>query len=108
MDLLDAEALANHPERAQLKKLVASWNARASVDSVGYRLVRAFHEQARSSVWEMMLGALGITPAGELPVPTQFEAALWHLVSERPMHMLASSYGDWREFLLAQADAAIA
>jgi len=108
IDLLDAEALANHPERAQLKELVTNWNARASVDSVGYRLVRAFHAQALSSVWEMMLRALGIAPAEDLPVPAQFEAALWHLVSERPMHMLASNYGDWREFLLAQADAAIA
>jgi penicillin amidase len=29
-------------------------------------------------------------------------------VNERPMHMLASSYGDWRQFLLAQADATLA
>jgi penicillin amidase len=71
-------------------------------------LVRAFHEQALQSVWEMMLGALGIAPGEEVTAPAQFEAALWRLVKERPMHMLASNYGGWREFLLAQADAAIA
>jgi len=108
LELLDADALANHPERAQFKQLVSDWNARASVDSVGYRLVRAFHEQALKSVWEMVLGALGIAPGEEVGAPSQFEAALWRLVNERPMHMLASNYTDWHEFLLAQADAAIA
>jgi penicillin amidase len=108
IELLDADAVANRPERAQFKTLVAGWNARASVDSVGYRLVRAFHEQTLSSVWEMVLGALGIAPGEEVGVPSQFEAALWRVVNERPMHMLASNYGDWREFLLAQADATIA
>jgi penicillin amidase len=108
IELLDAAAVANHPERARLKELVTGWNARAGVDSVGYRLVRDFHEQALQSVWEMVLGALGIVSGEDVPVPTQFEAPLWHLVSERPMHMLASNYADWREFLLARADAVIA
>jgi penicillin G amidase len=108
LELLDADAIANHPERAQLKKLVSDWNARASVDSVGYRLVRGFHEQALKSVWEMVLGALGIAPGEAVAAPSQFEAALWRLVNERPMHMLASNYGDWHEFLLAQADETIA
>jgi len=108
LELLDADALANHPERAQFKQLVSDWNARAGIDSVGYRLVRAFHEQALKSVWEMVLGALGIAPGDEVGAPSQFEAALWRLVNERPMHMLASNYTDWHEFLLAQADAAIA
>jgi penicillin amidase len=108
MGLLDADAVANRPEREQFKKLVSDWNARASVDSVGYRFVRAFHEQALKSVWEMMLGALGIAPGEEVTAPSQFEAALWRLVNERPLHMLASNYGDWREFLLAQVDLATA
>jgi penicillin amidase len=108
IELLDADAITNHPERAQFRTLVSDWNARASVDSVGYRLVRDFHEQTLKSVWEMVLGAVGIAPAQEVTAPSQFEAALWRLVSERPMHMLASNYGDWREFLLAQADTTIA
>jgi penicillin amidase len=108
IELLDADAIADRPERAQFKSLVSDWNARASVDAVGYRLVRAFHEQVLKSVWQMMLGALGIEPGEEVAAPSQFEAALWRLVNERPMHMLASNYGDWRQFLLAQADATIA
>jgi penicillin amidase len=32
---------------------------------------------------------------------------MWSLVNERPMHMLAASYSDWRQFLLAQVDGTI-
>ena len=105
--LLDADAVANHPARAEFRKLVADWNARASVDSVGYRLVRSYHERTTRAVWEMMLGALGLAPDEDDTASSQFEAALWRLVNERPMHMLASSYGDWRQFLLSQLDATI-
>jgi penicillin amidase len=105
--LLDADAVANHPERAEFKKQVADWNARASVDSVGYRLVRAFHEHTEKSVWAMMLSSLALTPGEHTSIPAKFDAALWLLVNERPMHMLAASYSDWRQFLLAQVDAAI-
>jgi penicillin amidase len=107
-ELLDADAVANHPARAEFRKLVADWNARASVDSVGYRLVRAYHEQTTQAVWEMMLGSLGLAPGEDSTAPSQFEAALWTLVNQRPMHMLASNYGDWQHFLLAQVDATIA
>jgi penicillin amidase len=106
-DLLDADAVANHPERAQLKKLATDWNGRASVDSVGYRLVRAFHERTEKSVWAMLLSGLSLTPGEPASVPAKFEGALWLLVNQRPMHLLASNYADWRQFLLAQVDAAI-
>ena len=106
-DLLDADAVANHPQRAELKKLATDWNGRASVDSVGYRLVRAFHERTEKAVWAMMLGGLSLTSAEPSSVPAKFDVALWLLVNQRPMHLLAPTYTDWRQFLLAQVDAAI-
>lgn len=106
--LLDTSAVADHQDRAQLRKLVADWNARASVDSVGYRLVRGFHERLVQSVWTMMLNSLALTPTERSWAPSRFEPALWRLVNERPMHMLAPNYTDWRQFLLAQVDAEIA
>jgi penicillin amidase len=106
--LLDADALLNQPRRAQFKRLVESWNARASTDSVGYRLVRAYHERLQASVWKMMLEALRIDSSGAIELPMQFEPALWRLVNERPLHMLAARYVDWRQFLLGEVDATIA
>ncbi|MGH8211373.1 MAG: penicillin acylase family protein, partial [Steroidobacteraceae bacterium] len=40
--------------------------------------------------------------------PSQFEAPLWQLVHEQPMHMLAADYPTWRDFLLTQLDDTIA
>jgi penicillin amidase len=107
LQLLDVAALADHPQRAQFRQLVSNWSARASVDAVGYRLVRAFHEETERSVWEMMLSAVGLHSEQPILAPSQFEGALWRLVNERPMHMLASSYADWRQFLLARVDATL-
>jgi penicillin G amidase len=106
VELLDAPALADHPERAQFKKLVVDWHADASVDAVGYRLVRGFHDRLAESVWTMMLDGLKV-PADHSFVPERFDDALWLLVSQRPMHMLAPTYTNWRQFLLAQVDATI-
>lgn len=107
LSVLDAEDLAAHPQRAQFRRLVASWNARASVDSVGYRLVRAFHERTRQAVWDMVLAGLGIPAGEENYPPPQFEGALWQLVTTQPLHMLARNYSSWPQFLRAQLDATI-
>jgi penicillin amidase len=107
LQLLDADALADHPDRAQFKQLVTSWNARASVDSVGYRLVRAYHDQTQKAVWDMLVTALQVKSDQTLWSPEQFEGALWRLVTEQPLHMLAANYPDWRGFLLTQVDATL-
>jgi penicillin G amidase len=105
LELLDAQALRDHPRRDEFKRFIAQWNARASVDSVGYRLVRDFHDRAERAVWRMSLKGLGI--AAQASPPDQFEQALWELVSTRPPDKLAADYGSWRELLLGQIDASI-
>ncbi len=107
LSVLDARNLQGHPQRAQFRRLVAGWNARASVDSVGYRLVRAFHMRTQQAVWDMMLAGMGLAPEEENSPPSQFEGPLWRLVTSQPMHMLARNYANWPQFLRAQMDAAI-
>ncbi len=105
--LLDDQAVAGHPERAELRREVAGWNARASVDSVGYRLVRQFHNRVQASVWESILSSLHLSSEDEPSAPSQFEGTLWRMVTEQPLHLLPSSYADWRQFLLSQMDATL-
>ena len=114
LQLIDADGARNKPIRAEFKRLLTNWNARASIDSVGYRLVRAFHDRTQQAVWSMLLSALKIptddsliADAGASVPPMQFEESLWTLVTEQPLHMLAADYGSWREFLLAELDATI-
>ncbi len=105
LTLLDRSALAAGPKRAEMRRLVASWDARADVGSVGYRLVRAYHDQAASAVWRMILDSLGV--ASQEPPPAQFEQPLWTLVTTQPLHMLSADYPSWRAFLLAELDGTI-
>lgn len=107
MGVLDEDALRNNPQRAELRRLAEHWNARASADSVGYRLVRTFHWQTERAAFRMIVTALGLNP-DEVPRPPQFEGALWRLVTEQPQHLLAADQVSWRAFLLAQVDASIA
>ncbi|MDB6091435.1 MAG: hypothetical protein JWN85_4219 [Gammaproteobacteria bacterium] len=108
LGLIDADSVRGQPRRAEFKKLLESWQGRASVDSVAYRLVRTYHERTQDAVWEMMARALKLPADGNVMLPMQFEAPLWRLVHEQPVHMLAADYRSWREFLLAQLDATIA
>ncbi|MBS0579943.1 MAG: penicillin acylase family protein [Proteobacteria bacterium] len=102
-----SEAAGADPRHAQFHRLVAGWNAHASVDSVGYRLVRAFHDRTQQAVWDMLLAGLAITPdEGSYP-PSQFEGPLWQLVTKQPLHLLSSRYASWSDFLRAQLDATL-
>ena len=58
--LLDEQSLQQQPRRAEFRRLIAGWEPRASVESVGYRLVRAYHEHVQRAVWDSILQALQI------------------------------------------------
>ena len=100
---LDADALRGRPDRTALRARVERWEGRASVESVGYGPVRAFHETLDD----------GLTAALLTPVRTVFreaddlrEAALWQLATEQPAHLLPAGAASWRAVLLAAADSA--
>jgi penicillin G amidase len=107
LSLLDAGSLRGHPQRAEFRSLVEGWKAEASIDSVGYRLVRAYHDRTQQSVWQMLLRALELH-GDYAAAPEQFEGPLWQLVTAQPLHMLSQQYASWPEFLRAQVDDTIA
>jgi penicillin amidase len=108
LTVLDSQALQGHERRAEFRGLIEQWNAQASIDSVGYRLVRAYHERTEQAVWDMLLAALRVPPDDASWPPEQFEGPLWQMVTTQPLHLLAKDFADWPEFLRAQVDATIA
>lgn len=105
LDVLDEAALEQNPQRAEMRALVEDWKARASVDSVGYRMVRAF----RHEVLDEVFGAFTARVRAEFPGFgfggfSQSEGPLWRLVTERPAHLLPPGHAGWQELLLASAD----
>ena len=107
LQLLDADAIAQHPGRADFRTVLLTWNGRASVDSAAYRLVRGFRDRSERSAWNMLTGALNVPERDRLTIPDQFEHALWLLVTQQPMHLLEARYASWRDFLLGQLDTTI-
>ena len=104
LQLLDADAIALHPRRADFRSVLLNWNGRASIDSAAYRLVRGFRDRTELSAWNMLMGALKIPERDRLTIPDQFEHALWLLVTQQPMHLLDARYASWHDFLLEQLD----
>ena len=110
LDLLDDAATDGRPQREEYRRLVRDWLPRASRDSVGYRLVRAFRREVREKTFRMLVAPVREVSGDDvtLRMSNQFEAPLWQLVSEQPLHLLDASYADWPAFLLSALDDVIA
>ncbi|MDH7454639.1 penicillin acylase family protein [Luteimonas composti] len=86
------------PALAALAAASADWDGHASVDSAGYRIVRAW----RLAVHERLLDGL-LAPARaslgddfEAPAFPQFEGVAWPLVAQRPAHLLPRRFESWQ------------
>jgi penicillin amidase len=107
--VLEADTLAAHPERAVLRRVIATGDLRAAAASVGYLHVRRFHELIEQRVFDALtIGARAARPDAELVVPRQFEEAAWRVMTERPAHLLDPRYSTWQEFALSAVDEVIA
>jgi penicillin amidase len=99
----------DNAQRAAYRTLVENWVPRASIDSVGYRLVRRFRFEVRNRVFNMLTQPV-LERYGEdteLRISNQFEAPLWSLLNERPLHLLSPDYSSWDDLLLQAIDANI-
>ncbi|HSB62091.1 MAG TPA: penicillin acylase family protein, partial [Vicinamibacteria bacterium] len=102
---LDPAAVASDPRRAEMRGFVEDWGGRASVGSVGYRIVREFRttvaERALESLTAPCRAADPRFDWGRIPF---YEGPLWTLVSERPPNLLDPRHPSWEDLLLAAAD----
>ncbi len=106
IDVLDDKAVEGDLARQQYRDLVRNWVPRASVDSVGYRLVRSFRLEVRARAFEMLMSPVRdkYGPDVKLRISYQFEAPLWSLLHERPPHLLTADYDSWHDLMLAAID----
>jgi penicillin G amidase len=101
--------LANHVRHVEVRAVLASWNGRASADSVAYRLVNQFRDTVARLAFEPFISIVR-SRHGHFDlanVSDQLEVPLWRLVSERPLHMLAPWFADWEALTTAAASEAI-
>ncbi|MGN6652807.1 penicillin acylase family protein [Trinickia sp.] len=108
---LDETAIAGHPERAKFRTLLLErWNGCACVDSVAYRLSRAF----LYSLYGELFGAADRqmhtldSHAGFAIATPRWPVVLAHLVDQQPSNWLPKNRQTWHEVELAAIDDAIA
>ncbi|MEG3051079.1 MAG: penicillin acylase family protein, partial [Thermomonas sp.] len=88
---------ARTPALQALAAASARWEGRASVDSVSFRLVRAWrlavHERIAKGLTAPARAALGDDFV--MPDFPQLEGVAWPLVSQRPAHLLPPQHASW-------------
>jgi penicillin amidase len=100
----------SHGRRVEFQQLIESkWTGRASADSVGYRLVRAFRTAfVRDVMTTLTAPAKAIDPSFDYTRSNRGEGPVWQLMAERPIHLHDPRYKSWDEHILAVVDQVIA
>jgi len=103
LKLLDGAAIADDSGLVEYRDLVRNWVPRAAPGSTGYRLVRAFRLEVEKRVFNALMAPARAAYGEDVSLrrSNQFEAPLWKLVTEQPLHMLPSNYVNWNELMLA-------
>lgn len=102
--LQDTLADNRDPALQALRRLTATWGGRAAVDSVDYRLVRAFRDQVGKAVLAPFAARVQQRYADfSWPGENSAEAAVWALVHRQPMAWLDPKYPDWHALLVDAA-----
>ena len=100
---LSTLAMSPAEKYASLREHVEAWSGRASIESVGYRIVRNFRLRVRTR----LLGAWLAPLAGEVELsqlPIQVEAAVYVALRDRPPELLPAGVVDWDSFLREELD----
>ncbi len=97
---LDDATTTKDPLLREAKTLITNWGGRAAIDSVGYRIVKAFRLATLDRVMAPLIApALKKDPKFRYSRIWQSEGPLWALVSERPAHLLDPKFADWDALL---------
>lgn len=101
-------SLANHPRRAELAAIetaVTHWGGRASIDSVGFRMVREFRELVIEMVVDGLTAPIRQSiPDFKTPRLEQIEGPAWRILEERPQHLLPPVFDSWDALLQGAVD----
>lgn len=108
LHLLTPAAVAMHPDRDTVRKLIENWQGRATVDSVSYRLVRTWRQRVASRVMDPIFESCREQWDRFNFRSLPYEEPLWALLEQKPTHLLAGNYATWEDLLLAAVDDVIA
>ncbi len=99
--LLDDATIATDLRWHAVRDAVRDWGGHASVDSVGFRLVRGWRSTLIADVLTALTAEIRHHDAEWVHRSFRSEAWAWPLVSEEPEHLLHPAYTSWRDMKLA-------
>ena len=86
--------------------LLENWQGRASKTSTGYLIVKRFRENvigaSTGRVMQKLAGETGFFHPARISIYLEYPT--WTLVNKQPDQHTPAGYGDWHEFLVAQAN----
>ncbi|MEO5622898.1 MAG: penicillin acylase family protein [Dokdonella sp.] len=104
---LELDRAPTSPLNGTMKKALTDWSGDAAIDSVAYRLVRAWRNEVIDTVLDGFAAAVRRKFADfSMPKLAQAEHAVWPLLEQKPAHLLAPGYADWDALLIACAQRA--
>jgi penicillin amidase len=91
----------NAPALSALAKAGTTWQGRASVESVSYRIVRAWRLAVHARIADGLTAPAQAAMGDDFVIPDlpQLEGAVWPLLSERPAHLLSRRFTSWEALL---------
>ena len=96
---LTPTAIAQKKSRGELRGFVEKWEGHASVDSISYRLVDAFHDAVAARVLQPVFDPCTAAYPAFDGWKFNYEDALWEIIQKKPPHLLGE-----RELLAAADD----
>ncbi len=111
LTVLDPAATAGKPARAEFRRLLeSSWNGRADVDSVGYRLARNYMWALHDILFAGVNAELAkLDPKASMgSANPRWPAVLARLLDAQPAGWLPPGQTSWRDVQLAAVDRVIA
>ena len=104
LEILTDEAVAQKKSRAALRDAVRQWGGHASIDSVAYRVVRAFRGHVTTRALAPFIEQATVIHEPFSPRTFNSEDAVWQLVHDRPARLLDPAQKSWDALLLAAVD----
>jgi penicillin amidase len=99
--LRDQAGTAKSPALEMLADASKDWSGRASADSSGYRIVRAWRLAVLSRIKDGLTAPAQaeLGDAFEMPKLPQFEGVAWPLLMQRPRNLLPRRFASWDALL---------
>ena len=97
LETLDDATVGSDATLKATREFVRNWGGRAAVDSVGYRIVKAFRLATADRAFAPLIAPVReADPRFMYSRVWQSEGPLFALMMERPVHLLDPRYTDWK------------